>query len=81
MLSLSTSKSGALIGMLISVTTIPAAANIGVTAAYADWENWRGSIAQLALNMGAILVAGTATLAIQRAIYNQRRRRHEAAIG
>ena len=81
MLSLSTAKSGALIGVLISVTTIPAAANIGVTAAYADWENWRGSIAQLALNMGAILVAGTATLAIQRALYSQRRRRHEAAIG
>jgi len=81
MLSLSTSKSGALIGVLISVTTIPAAANIGVTAAYADWENWRGSIGQLALNMGAILVAGTATLAVQRALYDRRRRRHEAAVG
>ena len=31
MLSLTTAKSGALIGVLISVTTIPAAANIGVT--------------------------------------------------
>jgi uncharacterized hydrophobic protein (TIGR00271 family) len=80
MLSLSTSKSGALIGVLISVTTIPAAANIGVTAAYVDWENWRGSIAQLAVNMGAILMAGTATLAIQRALYYRRRRRHEAVI-
>ena len=33
MLSLSTAKSDALIGVLISVTTIPAAANIGVAAA------------------------------------------------
>ena len=81
MLSLSTSKSGALIGVLISVTTIPAAANIGVTAAYADWESWRGSIGQLALNMAAIFVAGTATLAIQRALYDRRRRRHEAGVG
>ena len=48
MLSLSTAKSGALIGVLISVTTIPAAANIGVTAAYGDWENFRGSVGQLA---------------------------------
>ncbi len=32
MLSLSTAKSGALIGVLISVTTIPAAANVGVSA-------------------------------------------------
>jgi len=76
MLSLSTSKSGALIGVLISVTTIPAAANIGVTAAYQDWENFRGSVGQLAINLAAILLAGTATLALQRALYNRRRRRH-----
>jgi uncharacterized hydrophobic protein (TIGR00271 family) len=76
-LSLSTAKSGALIGVLISVTTIPAAANIGVTAAYQDWENFRGSAGQLAINLGAILVAGTATLAVQRMLYVRRRRRHE----
>jgi len=77
MLSLSTSKSGALIGVLISVTTIPAAANIGVTAAYGDWENFRGSAAQLAINLGAILLSGTATLSVQRLLYVRRRRRHE----
>ena len=57
MLSLSTAKSGALIGVLISVTTIPAAANIGLAAAYQDWESWRGSIEQLAINLASI-VAG-----------------------
>jgi uncharacterized hydrophobic protein (TIGR00271 family) len=77
MLSLSTSKSGALIGVLISVTTIPAAANIGVTAAYGDWENFRGSAGQLAINLGAILLSGTATLSVQRLLYVRRRRRHE----
>jgi uncharacterized hydrophobic protein (TIGR00271 family) len=77
MLSLSTSKSGALIGVLISVTTIPAAANIGVTAPYGDWENFRGSAGQLAINLGAILLAGTTTLAVQRILYVRRRRRHE----
>ncbi len=76
MLSLSTSKSGALIGVLISVTTIPAAANIGVTAAYQDWEHFRGSAGQLALNLAGILLAGSATLAIQRMLYVRRRRRH-----
>ena len=35
-LSLTNAKSGALVGVLISVTTIPAAANIGVAAAYGD---------------------------------------------
>jgi uncharacterized membrane protein len=77
MLSLSTAKSGALIGVLISVTTIPAAANIGVTAAYGDWENFRGSAAQLAINLAAILLAGTAVLSLQRLLYRRRRLRHE----
>jgi uncharacterized hydrophobic protein (TIGR00271 family) len=76
MLSLSTAKSGALIGVLISVTTIPAAANIGVAAAYEDWSAWRGSIAQLALNLAAILVAGTTVLTVQRMLYQRRRDRH-----
>jgi uncharacterized hydrophobic protein (TIGR00271 family) len=79
MLSLSTSKSGALIGVLISVTTIPAAANVGVTAAYGDWENFRGSLGQLAINMAAILLAGTVTLTVQRMLYVRRRRRLAAA--
>jgi uncharacterized hydrophobic protein (TIGR00271 family) len=73
MLSLSTAKSGALIGVLISVTTIPAAANIGVAAAYADRDGWAGSMAQLALNLLSIIVAGTLVLAVQRALYARRR--------
>jgi uncharacterized hydrophobic protein (TIGR00271 family) len=73
MLSLSTAKSGALIGVLISVTTIPAAANIGVAAAYGDRDGWTGSMAQLALNLLSILVAGTLVLAVQRALYARRR--------
>lgn len=77
MLSLSTAKSGALIGVLISVTTIPAAANIGVSVAYADWPAFRGAAAQLGINLGAILVAGVGTLAVQRALYRRRRRAHE----
>jgi len=76
MLSLSTAKSGALIGVLISVTTIPAAANIGVAAAYQDWESWRGSIEQLAINLASIVAAGTAVLAAQRALYVRRRAKH-----
>jgi uncharacterized hydrophobic protein (TIGR00271 family) len=75
-LSLTTAKSGALAGVLISVTTIPAAANIGVSAAYQDWSSWRGSQAQLAINIGTICVAGVLTLLIQRAIFNRRRARH-----
>jgi len=75
-LSLTSSKSGALIGVLISVTTIPAAAAIGIAAAYGDWHAWRGSVEQLAINLGAILIAGVATLLVQNLAYQRRRRRH-----
>lgn len=76
MLSLSTAKSGALIGVLISVTTIPAAANIGVAAAYQDWSSWRGSMAQLAINLSSIIVAGSAVLYVQRLLYRRRKAQH-----
>jgi uncharacterized hydrophobic protein (TIGR00271 family) len=76
MLSLSTAKSGALIGVLISVTTIPAAAAIGVAAAYQDWENWRGSMLQLVINLGSIVIAGSAVLYVQRLLFVRRRDRH-----
>lgn len=77
-LSLTSSKSGALVGVLISVTTIPAAAAIGVAAAYNDWADWVGAIGQLAINLTAILLAGTVTLLLQDRVYQRRRRRHRA---
>jgi uncharacterized hydrophobic protein (TIGR00271 family) len=79
MLSLSTAKSGALIGVLISVTTIPAAANIGVSAAYRDWDSFGGSAGQLGINLVSILVSGTVVLSIQRALY-RRRRAHQTRL-
>ena len=79
MLSLSTAKSGALIGVLISVTTIPAAANIGFAAAYRDWSSMGGSAAQLAINLGSIVVAGTFVLALQRGLFLRRKRKHATA--
>lgn len=75
-LSLTSAKSGALIGVLISVTTIPAAAAIGVAAAFGDWSDWRGAIAQLAINLSAIVIAGVATLLVQNRVYERRRREH-----
>jgi uncharacterized hydrophobic protein (TIGR00271 family) len=77
-LSLTAAKSGALIGVLISVTTIPAAANVGVAAAYGEWDAALGSLGQLAVNLAALVVSGTLTLAIGRWAYARRRRRHLA---
>jgi uncharacterized hydrophobic protein (TIGR00271 family) len=75
-LSLTNAKSGALIGVLISVTTIPAASNIAVAAAYGDTGEASGAAAQLAINLSAIVLAGVITLFVQRRYYIARRRKH-----
>jgi uncharacterized hydrophobic protein (TIGR00271 family) len=78
-ISLSTAKSGALVGVLISVTTIPAAANVGVASAYRDWSEVAGAAGQLALNLVCIVSAVVATLSLQRWFYRRRRRLRAAA--
>jgi uncharacterized hydrophobic protein (TIGR00271 family) len=75
-LSLTNAKSGALVGVLISVATIPAAANIGVAAALGDGTEWVGAMEQLALNLSAIMLACIGTLFLQRRLYLRRRRAH-----
>ncbi len=76
-LSLTSAKSGALVGVLISVTTIPAAANVGVAAAYRDGEEMRRARRRSSLvNLTAIVMAGVLTLFIQRKLYQRRRRAH-----
>jgi uncharacterized hydrophobic protein (TIGR00271 family) len=62
MLALVGAKSGVLIGVLISVTTIPAAANVGVAAVYGDWDAVVGAALQLMVNLGAIVLSGIAVL-------------------
>jgi uncharacterized hydrophobic protein (TIGR00271 family) len=81
MLSLTSTKSGALIGVLVSVTTIPAAANIGISAALGNWHNWLGATEQLCINLSAIVVAGVITLFLQRANFDRRKRLHRAEAG
>ncbi len=75
-LSLTSAKSGALIGVLVSVTTIPAAANVGVAAAFAEWNEFAGALLQLGVNLTGITLAGVATLYVQRRFYVRRRRAH-----
>lgn len=63
MLALTQQRSGTLVGVLISVTTIPAIAEIGVELAMGDAHGLKGAIGQLALNLSCIVVAGIVTLA------------------
>ena len=66
MLALVTAKSGALIGVLISVTTIPAAGNVGVALAYSDGSEAVRAAAQLLINVAAICASGVIVLGAAR---------------
>ena len=78
MLSLSTAKSGALVGVLISVTTIPAAANAGVAIAYGVPEQAGGAAIQLGINLLAIVIGGSVTLSVQRVLTTRALQREAA---
>jgi uncharacterized hydrophobic protein (TIGR00271 family) len=69
--SLTQSRAGALIGMFISVTTIPAAADIGLSLAFASWHEAGGSAVQLLLNVVLLIVVGAAGLSAQRAMWRR----------
>lgn len=79
--SLTLARSSALTGVFISVTTIPAAADLGVSLAYQSWPEARGSLIQLLLNVGLLIVVGALALHAQRAFWRawQRRRRPATA--
>ncbi|MFG1603797.1 DUF389 domain-containing protein [Actinoplanes sp. NPDC049265] len=66
MLSLTSAKAGTLVGVLISVTTVPAAANAAVALAYGVPDEAAGSALQLVINLAAIVLAGVLTLLVQR---------------
>jgi uncharacterized hydrophobic protein (TIGR00271 family) len=73
-LSLTSAKSGALVGVAISVTTVPAAANAAVALAYGDTKQTVGSTEQLLLNLLGIVLAGTLTLLLQKWLWSKPRR-------
>lgn len=64
--SLAESRSSALLGVFISVTTIPAAADIGVSCAFQSWPEAWGSVLQLLLNVVVLILVGWIVLRVQR---------------
>lgn len=73
-LSLTSAKAGTLVGVLISVTTVPAAANAAVAIAYGVREEALGSALQLLINLAAIVLAGVLTLLVQRLVWRRSQR-------
>ena len=69
--SLTQARTSALLGVFISVTTIPAAADVGVSCAFSSWSEARGSLGQLLLNIVLLVVVGVGTLRFQRAVWRR----------
>lgn len=70
-LSLTSAKVSGLAGVFISVTTVPAAGNIGLGLAFGAWHETRGSALQLLVNITGMAIAGWVTLAIQHAVWSR----------
>lgn len=66
MLSLVSAKSAALVGVFISVTTVPAAGFAVVAASVGDWDIAAESAVQLLVNLVGITLAGVLVLAVRR---------------
>ena len=69
--SLTLARARALIGVFISITTIPAAADIAVSIAFDSWKEARGSTLQLLLNVGLLIIVGAVALRGQRLLWRR----------
>jgi len=68
-LSQTAGRSNALVGVFISVTTVPAAGDLALSLAVWAPHQISGSLAQLGINLAGMTVAGIATLLVQRQLW------------
>lgn len=70
-LSLTTSSSGPLVGVFISVTTVPAVGAFAICVASGLWAQAGSAALQLGINLAGILVAGVVTLVLQQVVWTR----------
>ena len=70
-LALSLDQGNAMVGVFISVTTVPAAGNLALGLAFLDGGEITGSLAQLGLNIAGMLLAGTVFVVFQRLCWSR----------
>ncbi|MEU4404342.1 DUF389 domain-containing protein [Streptosporangium sp. NPDC023963] len=70
-LSVTAGKSSALVGVFISVTTVPAAGYFAVAAALARWGDMTASAVQLGVNVAGMVISGVVTLLVQKAYWSR----------
>ncbi|MFF1819455.1 DUF389 domain-containing protein [Kribbella sp. NPDC058245] len=68
-LSQTAGRSNALVGVFISVTTVPAAGDLALSVALWAPDHIGGAAAQLGINLAGMTLAGVLTLLVQRAIW------------
>jgi uncharacterized hydrophobic protein (TIGR00271 family) len=66
MLSMTSTKSAALVGVFISVTTIPAAGYAAVAAILGEWPRFFQSVGQLVVNLIFIVLSATGVLLLRK---------------
>jgi uncharacterized hydrophobic protein (TIGR00271 family) len=69
--SLTEARASTLIGVFVSVTTIPAAADVGLSIAFGEWSEAAGAFLQLLVNVVILIVVGAIGLAVQRRIWGR----------
>ncbi|MDQ3790625.1 MAG: DUF389 domain-containing protein [Actinomycetota bacterium] len=72
MLSMTSAKSAALVGVFISVTTVPAAGYASIAVILGEWNRAAESIAQLVINLVGIVLAAALVLLLRRATWTTR---------
>lgn len=68
-LALSVERTSTMVGVFISVTTVPSAGNLALGLAVWERSEIVGSLEQLGANISGMIIAGTALLAFQRAFW------------
>jgi len=70
-LALTSGQSGGLIGVFISVTTIPASGDAALSLVFGRWSELGGSVTQLVINIAGMALAGWITLALQQWVWRR----------
>lgn len=68
-LAMTTARANAMVGVFISVTTIPAVGNLALALGVWAPSEIRGSTAQLAVNIAGMVLAGVVVLVLQRLLW------------
>ena len=80
-LALAIEKTATMVGVFISVTTVPAAGNLALGIAVGESSEITGSLAQLGANVGGMILAGTLLLAFMRVAWPWLTARSERLLG